>query len=288
MQPEATPQAPTISIVTPSLDQGAFIESTLLSVISQGCPHLEYVVIDGGSSDGSIDIIERHQRDLAYWVSEPDRGHADAVNKGFARTSGQIMGWINSSDVYYPWTLETVRQIFIDLPHVEWITGLPTEVASSAGPKGVGRSFHNKYDFLAGDYRWIQQESVFWRRSLWDRAGGGLDDSLRYAADFELWLRFFRLAELHHVTTILGGYRVHGDRLGAADQYRPQAALLMDDYAARENRRTLHRARVIRAAGARYGQNVLLEKVFRKLGVCRWYRHQKVIFDFDTQRWVVL
>ena len=268
--PARSGATPTISVVTPSFNQGEFVEATLRSVITQNDPRVEYVVIDGGSTDGSVEIIRRYEDDLAFWVSEPDRGHAAAINKGFAHTSGEIMCWINSSDLYYPWTLETVRQIFTDLPQVQWIKGLPTEFGSSAGPKGVGRNYHNRYDFLAGNYRWIQQESVFWRRSLWERAGGRLNEDLRYAADFDLWLRFFRLAELHHVTTILGGFRIHGDRLGAADKYRPEAASLLSEYTAEQDRRSMCRARMIRAVGARYGQSILLEKVFRQLDVCRW------------------
>ena len=206
---------PRISVVTPSFNQGEFLEATLRSVITQGYPELEYVVIDGGSTDDSVSIIKRHEADLAYWVSEPDEGHAHALNKGFAKTTGEIMCWINSSDMYYPWTLQTVAEIFSHLPQVDWIMGVPSQFDVGGRPRVVAStSGVNIYDILAGDYREIQQESVFWRRSLWERAGGQLDQSLKCAADFELWLRFFRLAPLYNVTTLLAGFRCHDDRLG--------------------------------------------------------------------------
>ena len=279
--------APTISVVTPSFNQSDYIESTLRSVITQGYPQLQYVVIDGASNDGSAEIIGRHAESLHYWVSEPDRGHADALNKGFAHTSGDIMCWINSSDVHYPWTLDTVAGIFSELPQVEWLTGVPTELGHSGGPKLVGGIARNAYDFLAGDHRWIQQESVFWRRSLWERAGGRLDASLRYAADFDLWLRFFSLAKLYHVPTVLGGFRVHGDRLGARVNYVPEAARLMSRYVDRQDRRTLRRVKAIRAVGNRFGQKYQLERVARKLSLCPWYRHARVEYDFSEGRWRV-
>ena len=195
---------PRISVVTPSFNQGEFLEATLRSVITQGYPELEYVVIDGGSTDDSVGIIERYEADLAYWVSEPDQGHAHALNKGFARTTGEIMCWINSSDMYYPWTLETVAEIFSQLPQVDWIMGTSSMFDVSGRPRVVASaSGVNVYDVLAGHYRCIQQESVFWRRSLWERAGGRLDQSLTCAADLDLWLRFFRLAPLYHVETLL-------------------------------------------------------------------------------------
>ena len=130
---------PRISVVTPSFNQGEFIEDTLRSVTTQGYPALEYIVIDGGSADESASIIERHEAELAYWVSEPDEGHAHALNKGFAKTTGEIMCWLNSSDMHYPWTLETVAQIFTDLPEVEWIQGVGSWFDVSGRPRAVPR-----------------------------------------------------------------------------------------------------------------------------------------------------
>ena len=166
-----------------------------------------------------------------------------------------------------------MSQIFQQLPQVEWIQGMPSELGLRGGPKAIGASFFNMYDFLAGDYRWIQQESVFWRRSLWERAGGRLNEDLTCAADLDLWLRFFREAELYQVSTILGGYRVHEDRLGAKDRYEEEAGALLAHFAARQDCQTARRARVIRAVGHRFGQAHLLARATGKLGICPWYRH---------------
>ena len=132
---------PRIAVVTPSLNQRAFVGETLRSVLDQGYPELEYVVVDGGSTDGSVEVIQEHAGRLAWWVSEPDRGHPNAINKGFAHTNGEIMCWINSSDTYYPWTFVTVAQIFEQLPEVEWIMGIPSEFGLSGGPKKVAPAF---------------------------------------------------------------------------------------------------------------------------------------------------
>ena len=113
---------PTISVVTPSYNQGRFLEETICSVLTQSYPCVEYVVIDGASSDDSVEIIRKYAGQLTYWVSETDKGQYDAINKGFARTTGEIMAWLNSDDMYTPWALTVVADIFRLFPHVEWIT----------------------------------------------------------------------------------------------------------------------------------------------------------------------
>lgn len=207
---------PTISIVTPSFNQAEFLGETMESVLSQDYPRLEYVVIDGGSTDGSVEIVERQANRLHYWVSEKDRGHADALNKGFARTSGEIMAWINSDDKYLPWTFEVVAEIFATFPHINWISGLPSGWSSRGFLTESRRSPKNVFDYLLGRYQWIQQESVFWRRSLWDKAGGRINPDYRFMVDGELWSRFFVHDDLYSVDCILGGYRKHGTNRAAA------------------------------------------------------------------------
>jgi glycosyltransferase involved in cell wall biosynthesis len=235
--------SPTISIVTPSYNQAAFLEETMQSVLTQNYPNVEYVVIDGGSSDGSVDIIRRHQNRLAYWISEPDKGQYDAINKGFARTSGEIMGWLNSDDKYTPWTFSVVADIFSTFPHVEWITSVHP---ISWNAKGQAMSVRysggfNRTSFLKGGNlpekgwygrEWIQQESTFWRRSLWERAGGCLDTSLNVAADFELWARFYQHADLHGVVALLGGFRDHGDQRSVhhREEYLAEADRILRRY----------------------------------------------------------
>src|SRR5712664_2616221 len=114
------PLPPRISIVTPSFNQASYLEAALKSVLDQNYPNLEYIVVDGGSTDGSVEIIQRYADRLTYWVSQPDRGQMDALNKGFRRTTGEIMAWLNSDDMLCSWALQTVGHIFQDLPAVQW------------------------------------------------------------------------------------------------------------------------------------------------------------------------
>jgi len=206
---------PKISLVTPVFNSARYLEATIRSVLSQNYPNLEYIIVDGESSDGSLDIIRRYESDLHAWISEPDRGMYDAINKGFARSSGEIMGWISATDLLHAGSLFVVGGVFRTFPQVEWITGRPT----GFNDDGMAVEFLNlrrwsRWPFLAGANRYIQQESTFWRRSLWDRAGGRVDDSRRSASDFELWVRFFRYAQLYSVDALIAGFRSHPDSLG--------------------------------------------------------------------------
>lgn len=199
---------PRISIVTPNFNCAGFVGKTIESVTESRYPGLQYVVVDGASSDGSQAVIERYRDRLAHVISEPDKGHSDAINKGFALTDGEIMGWINSDDIYLPGCLYAIAKIFRARPDVEWITGRPT-VINEAG--ALVRTYplrkFSRLRFMCGHYQYVQQESTFWRRSLWERAGGRLDTSVHLANDLELWTRFFRHAELHPFDHILASFR---------------------------------------------------------------------------------
>lgn len=279
--------APKISIVTPSYNQDAYLEQTIKSVLDQNYEGLEYIIIDGGSSDKSVEIIKHYQPKLTYWVSEPDSGHADGINKGFAHTHAEIMGWINSSDVYYPWTLRSVVQIFEDLPEVKWVSGIPTIVSDGAIPKRIKTDCRNRYDFLSGHYNWLQQESIFWRRSLWDEVGGKLDTNMRYACDFELWLRFFQKAPLCYANTILAGFRTHKNQRGAiaADAYRVEAAQSFAEFRRSFGHRDRLRANFVRLTNRKPGR--LFRRLLRHFGLIGWYAHPQILFDFQAKRWVL-
>ncbi|WP_353861957.1 glycosyltransferase family 2 protein [Azospirillum formosense] len=226
-----------IAIVTPSLNRRDFLRQTMDWTLAADPGGLEYVVVDGGSSDGSLEIIRERAPQLAGYVSEPDGGLYDAINKGFARTRGEIMGWINAGDFLFPDSLAVVREIFETHPQIEWVT---SRVLSFLDEKGrlVEQGVHQgiaRDSFLAGEHlegfskgrsaSFIQQESTFWRRSLWERAGGRLDTSLSLAADFELWHRFFQHALLWSVSAPLGAFRRHADQLSAVQrgEYLAQA-----------------------------------------------------------------
>ncbi len=234
--PEAHPKAPRraesdaaparISIVTPNFNGVQFIEQTIRSVIEQGYPSLDYIIVDGASDDASMSIIERHRASISRVICEPDKGHADALNKGFAATTGEIMGWINSDDVLLPHALNFVGKLFRARPDVEWITGRPSSMDEEGNIGWIGplRPW-SRLRFLSGDNKWIQQESTFWRRSLWERAGAALDLRYDVANDFDLWRRFFRHAELHAVDRNLGCFRIRAGQRSAVFKETYEAEL---------------------------------------------------------------
>lgn len=271
--------------MTPSFNQAEYLEETISSVLTQEYDGLEYVIVDGGSTDGSVEAIRHHAARLAWYVSEDDRGYADAVNKGFAHTSGEIMGWIGSSDLYLPWTFRVVAEVFSAHPGVDWITGAPCVAGSDGLIRATGASRVNRYDFLSGGAS-IQQESTFWRRRLWD-AAGGLDSTLRYAADFDLWTRFFANAELYSVSCPLAAFRVHGQRLGRSDpeaypiESRRSLAKMRDSASPRDMRRARSVA-VARKVAGRVGSQIL--EVSPGVG---WYQHPMISYDFDQNTWKV-
>ncbi len=216
---------PELVIVTPSYNQGAYLEATIRSVLLQGYPNLSYYVMDGGSTDGSLDIIRKYEQWLSGWVSEDDGGQYAAVNNGFKHTDVGLMGWINSDDMYCPGALQTVGEVFADLDDVQWLTsgvqvtwGVDGRWASTGHAAGYTRRGFFSGRNLGRTGRAarlqpvIQQESTFWRRSLWDAAGGALNADLHLAGDFELWTRFWGHAGLSTVNVPLGGFRRQPDQ----------------------------------------------------------------------------
>ncbi|ADY52866.1 glycosyl transferase family 2 [Pseudopedobacter saltans DSM 12145] len=199
---------PKISIVTPNYNQEKHLEQTILSVINQGYPNLEYIIIDGGSTDNSLDIIHKYSELLTYWVSEKDKGMYDALQKGFNQCTGDIMGWINSDDFLLPNSLFVIAKIFNEHKNIKWLTGSSTscnennQFVVSQSPR-----IWSKFHFYLDDYQWISQESTFWKKELWYKSGAYIETSLHYAGDFELWLRFFRHEKLYSVIAPFGCFR---------------------------------------------------------------------------------
>lgn len=202
-----------ISVVTPAYNMAAYVEETVRSVLPQKEAFDEYIVIDGASTDGTIEKLRDFGDKINTLVSEPDDGQYHAIVKGMALATGDINCWINADDILMPWTFRVVRQIFSEFPDVDWITGLP----SFLDDRGVLTTSHRKIAsyprrFIRnGWYRrdlggYLQQESMFWRRSLWEKVGG-LDTSLSLAADFNLWRRFAEHAELVPVSVPLAAFR---------------------------------------------------------------------------------
>lgn len=204
--------APRISVVTPSFQQSQFIERTIYSVVSQGYPELEYVVQDGGSDDGTVEVLRRYEDALAGWASEPDGGQADAVNRGFARTSGEIMAYLNSDDLLLPGSLAHVASYLQAHPEVDAVYG--HRVLIDDRDRQIGMWVlppHDDRMLALGDY--VPQETLFWRRSAWERAGGRMDDSFRFALDWDLLLRLGDSgARIVRLPRFLGAFRVHDDQ----------------------------------------------------------------------------
>lgn len=225
---------PKITIVTPSFNQGKYLEDTILSVLGQGYPNLEYMIIDGGSTDGSVDIIRKYEHQLAWWVSERDNGLYHALQKGFERSSGEIMAWLNADDMYHLKSLFTVAEIFGRFGQVKWIMGTNTFFDEGGraflyGDLPYGQRW-SRLRLQLFDGRFIQQESVFWRRELWDHAGGLIDQNHSLAADFELWLRFFRYERLYSTSFMLGGFRFRTENqksYNQRDQYLKEVKQLL-------------------------------------------------------------
>lgn len=200
---------PKISIVTVNYNCGEFLEQTIQSVISQQYPNLEYILIDGGSTDNSLEIIEKYKEHFAYWVSEPDEGQYQAIQKGFEKSTGEIMAWLNSDDKYLPRSLFKVAEIF-EKYKINWLMGLAreyTEDGALVGQITLPWSRWSKWRYLTNDFQFIQQESSFWSRELWEKAGGTLNFEYNLAGDMELWARFFRFDKLHTTTLELSGFR---------------------------------------------------------------------------------
>lgn len=263
-------------------------------MLGQGYPDLEYIIIDGASSDGSRAIIEPIAASLRHWVSERDAGQYDAINKGFAVATGDILAWINSDDLYLPWTFKVVNEVFTQHPEVEWLTSaFPLTWDSRGVPTGcVFNGGFNREAFYRGENlpgmgwyatRWIQQESTFWRRSLFERAGGRLHSEIGFAADFDLWARFFESADLYAVSVPLGGFRIHGSQRTGRDieRYLSEAVSVLDRYGQ------------ARATGLRRQLRRLSSRVVpRSLwpaghGLGLVFPRPIIRFDFDAGRWRV-
>ena len=229
---------PRISIVTPSFRSAALIETTIQSVLSQGYPNLEYIIIDGAGDD-TANILRRYDGQLAYWCSEPDGGQYDAINKGFARATGDILFWLNSDDMLLPRSLFVAGDVFRRFPEIEWLSTLSPGVWDANGYLCRVNSIpgFSKAAFLDGFFLpgtrirgcWVQQESTFFRRSLWEKAGARIPD-YPLAGDFALWCAFYRHTALVGIDYPLAGFRtISGQRSEAVDQYTRESQAALSD-----------------------------------------------------------
>lgn len=199
---------PKISIVTPSFNQGGYLEETIRSVLEQDYPNLEYIVMDGGSTDGSTEIIRKYVDRLADWKSAKDGGQADAIRTGFARATGDILCWLNSDDTIAPGTLRTVGEFFAAHPDVDLVYG-DLNLVDAEGKRLYTARPLLRLGILVYENAFIPQQAMFWRRPLYERVGG-LDPLLCFAMDFDLVVRFLLAgARVRKLPGILANYRWH-------------------------------------------------------------------------------
>jgi len=212
---ETTPETsnagdlPRLTIVTPSYNQAEFLEETLRSVLLQNYPNLEYIVMDGGSKDGSVDIIRKYEKHLAYWTSEKDGGASDAIARGFQRATGSIMAYLNSDDPYLPGAFNAVVRVFQQRPQCGFVFGN----TYWTDPNGHVLAERRQTPFWPASYLYggadMQQPSTFWKRELYLKAGG-MDPTFTFAFDTDLFCRFIaRGADFRHLKRFLSCYRIH-------------------------------------------------------------------------------
>lgn len=199
---------PLVSVVTPSYNQAQFLEETILSVLNQDYPRLEYIVVDGASSDGSRAIIERYASRLAWWVSEPDRGQTAAINKGFAHARGEILAWLNSDDTYVPGAITEAVTYLMAHPEVGMVYGDANLIDERGQVIGKFPARRTDYRRLRRGFVHIPQQAAFFRAALW-RQVGPLDESFTFAMDYDLWVRIAKLAPLAYVPRTWANFRIH-------------------------------------------------------------------------------
>lgn len=200
---------PKISIVTPSYNQAQFLERTILSILNQNYANLEYIIIDGVSTDESVQIIKKYEKYLTYWISEPDKGQSDAINKGFKRATGEWLCWVNSDDVLFPYTLNKLLEEIKKNPKVDIITGNVVYIDENDFIIRCIRTPQQRWFYYKHNIGYFNAPAVFFKKELFKKVGQ-LDDKLHYSMDIDLWHKFRQVgAKINHINEYLGGFRVH-------------------------------------------------------------------------------
>jgi glycosyltransferase involved in cell wall biosynthesis len=210
---------PLVSIVTPSFNQDKYLERTINSVLNQDYPNIEYIVIDGKSTDQSVDIIQKYSGRLAYWQSEKDQGQTDAINQGFSHASGQILAWLNSDDTYEPQAVSQAVEYFLHHPDVGMVYGDCNFIDANDNVIGKFNTQQTNYKKLRTGYVHIPQQAAFWRTELWQRVAP-LDFSIYFAMDYDLWLRLAKISKIVYIPKLWANFRLHGDGKTIAEDDR--------------------------------------------------------------------
>jgi glycosyltransferase involved in cell wall biosynthesis len=232
---------PRISVVIPSFNLGRHIEAAIRSVLLQGYPDIELIIMDGGSTDETVSIIRKYEAWIAHWVSAPDRGQSHAITEGMRQATGEVCAWMGCDDMYLPDALLRVGRYFAEQPACDWLAGSGVLHFPGSGRRGTMHSRVDSVSALRSFWRFggdcfVVSPSTFWRRRLWD-AAGGLREDLHYAMDYDLWLRFAERTRLHRLDDVLSvALRASG---GKTFEHRDRAwAEVMQcayEYAARDS-----------------------------------------------------
>lgn len=210
---------PLVSIVTPSYNQGKYLERTILSVLTQDYPNIEYIVMDGGSNDNSLEIIRKYAERISHWKSEKDLGQTDAINQGFAKATGQIFAWINSDDTYEPNAISEAVEYMTTHPEIGMVYGDCNFIDANDRIIGKFNAKQTDYDKLRTGYVHIPQQASFWRADLWQEVEP-LDTSIYFAMDYDLWLRLARISKICYYPKLWANFRLHGDAKSISEDDR--------------------------------------------------------------------
>lgn len=189
---------PLVSIITPSFNQAKYLDATIRSVLEQDYPNIEYIIVDGGSTDGSVEVIQQYAGRIAWWVSEKDKGQTDAINKGFARASGQILAWLNSDDIYCAGAVSAAVKSLMENPEAAMVYADCDFIDEGGGVIGRFNAAQTDYRLLREGYVHIPQQTMFFRAQYW-REVGPLDPSFYFAMDYDLWTRLAAHAPLKYI-----------------------------------------------------------------------------------------
>lgn len=207
---------PKISVITPSYNQGQFIEETILSVINQGYPDLEYIVIDGGSTDNTVNILKKYEKHFAYWVSEKDSGQSEAINKGFRKATGEIVCWLNSDDIFIKDALHKVVKFFNENPELELVNGQLVLIDEQSRILSSNFNIEQKKWYALHSIYYISQPSLFWKRAIFERVGF-LREDFHASMDLDFLIKIFKNnCKIGHSDKILAGFRMHNSSKSSA------------------------------------------------------------------------
>ncbi|MGZ3759167.1 MAG: glycosyltransferase family 2 protein [Bacteroidia bacterium] len=270
---------PKISVVLPCYNMELYIEETLKSIVKQDYPNLELIIVDGGSVDGTLQIIDKYKAHIFKLISEPDDGQYEAVVKGFSYATGEIFCWLNADDVFFSWTLSVVSTVFKQKQDLKWLIGIPTYLNEDGSLKKMYnnpsakpiKALRNGW-FRKGGYGHLQQESMFWKRELWEQSNG-LNLKYKMAADFELWINFAKYSELWTLNLSLSAFRIRSN--GRSNLYKD-----LYDSEVKEISRSLRGLPLLFRI---FGRNQMCNFLLRS---CTWKKTKLIYQPFNLNKWV--